>query len=237
MISLRLTGLAVLATLTALGAADNPSIGVTLPVGGALPPVLRPDEPADSRIFTLPGLPKPAPVIQRVNPVAPILPIAKASPTPSKLIFAPPPALPDVTVSTAPAKPVLPSEMEREVAFYFQQHIGHWKEADVAKLLGEPIRSRSAFDETKVVSGRIQAFHDPTGRYRELELDFDRQTGTLRTVFVYPPHLTWQECRRRWSGEISAADAREGRTFYSFVKRRLDVLVDANGRVISLGLY
>jgi len=49
--------------------------------------------------------------------------------------------------------------------------------------------------------------------------------------------MTWQECRKRWNGEVSEADARQGRTFYSYLNRRLDVLVDAKGRVISLGLY
>jgi hypothetical protein len=235
MTSLRSTGLALLAALTALGAADNRSIAVNLPVGGALPPVLRPDEPADIRVFTLPGAARPEPVVvRRVKPVAVIAPVAKMMPLASKLVVAPLPPLPAMPVAP---KPIFPNGMESEIAFFFQQHIGQWKEADAARLLGEPLRTRAAYDEKKTISGKIAAFRDPTGRYKELELDFDGRTGALRTVFVYPPRLTWQECRKRWTGNISAADARQGRTFYSYVKRRLDVLVDANGRVISLGLY
>jgi hypothetical protein len=49
--------------------------------------------------------------------------------------------------------------------------------------------------------------------------------------------MTWQECRRQWGGEVSATEANKGRKFYSYVDRRLDVLVDAAGKVISLGLY
>ena len=50
-------------------------------------------------------------------------------------------------------------------------------------------------DEDKE-SGRIFAFSDPTGRYREIELDFAKDTGALRSVFVYPWKMTWTECRR-----------------------------------------
>ena len=87
------------------------------------------------------------------------------------------------------------------------------------------------------MNGTIYAFNDPTSKYKELELDFDLQSGTLRTVFVYPPRLTWQQCRRLWNGPVAAADAAQGRKFYSYTNRRLDVLVDPAGKVISLGWY
>ena len=70
-----------------------------------------------------------------------------------------------------------------------------------------------------------------------MELDFDTATGSLRTVFVYPTQMTWQECHARWTGKVTSADAQQGRTFYSYLNRRLDVLVDQKGKVISLGLY
>jgi hypothetical protein len=99
------------------------------------------------------------------------------------------------------------------------------------------LRQRPSLDEKKAVNGKIYAFPDPSGRYRELELDFEQTGGTLRTVFAYPKQMSWQECRKRWNGEVSEADARQGRMFYSYLNRRLDVLVDAKGKVISLGLY
>ena len=86
-------------------------------------------------------------------------------------------------------------------------------------------------------SGRIYAFSDPTGRYREIELDFAKDDGLLRTVFVYPWKLTWQDCRRMWGGKVESTEANKGRTFHSYVNRRLDVLVDRGGNVISFGLY
>jgi hypothetical protein len=127
--------------------------------------------------------------------------------------------------------------MQKEIAVFCQKEIGQWKQLDARLALGEPTRHRPAYDEKQAVNGTIYAFADPTGRYKELELDFDKDTGTLRSVFVYPLRLTWQECRRLWSGPVTAADAARGRKFYSYSNRRLDVLVDPSGKVISLGWY
>ena len=171
-----------------------------------------------------PVAPEPAVAVPEATPIAPDIPAVPDTPN-----------LPAVV--TAPAKPAMPPELEREIALYCQKQIGHWKEADASDIFGHPKRQRPAYDEKRTVNGTIFAFADPTGRYKDLELDFDRETGTLRTVFVYPPHLTWQECRRVWAGPFTSADARQGRMFYSYTNRRLDVLVDAAGKVVSLGWY
>jgi len=132
----------------------------------------------------------------------------------------------------------LPPEFTKDSALFCQRQIGRWTEADARRLLGPPRRQRSAYDEDKKsINGRIYAFPDPSGRYRELELDFDQSTGGLRTVFGYPSKLTWKDCQRLWGSQVASADARQGRRFYSYLNRRLDVLVDQNGNVISLGLY
>jgi hypothetical protein len=49
--------------------------------------------------------------------------------------------------------------------------------------------------------------------------------------------MTWQECRKLWGSRVSSTDADKGRTFYSYLDRRLDVLVDQTGKVINFGLY
>ena len=201
-----------------------------------LPPVLRPTEPPDSRQLTLPGAPPVTPALIKITGVPPV---AKLAPLPVKLVedavFRE--SLPLPVGAAAPVKSSPLSEIGREVATYCQKQIGHWKESDARKLLGEPKRHRLAYDEKKAVNGAIYAFNDPTNKYKELELDFDLQSGSLRTVFVYPPRLTWQECRRIWNGPVAAADAAQGRRFYSYTTRRLDVLVDPAGKVISLGWY
>ncbi len=214
-----------------------------------LPPVLRTSEPADSGQIVLPGppatpAPKKAPV---AAPAAKVVPApakpAPANPAPAKPVevTAPRPPVPASAplpvVAAAPAKSAPPLDLGNEVAAYCQKQIGHWKESDARKLLGQPKRHRPAYDENRAVNGTIYAFNDPTSKYKELELDFDLQSGSLRTVFVYPPRLTWQECRRVWSGPVAAADATQGRRFYSYTNRRLDVLVDSTGKVISLGWY
>jgi len=201
-----------------------------------LAPVLRPSEPSDSGQVMLPGLPPAAPA---PKPVTSAPPADRLAPPPAThmedAVLRRPPVPPVVPV--APAKPSQLMEIGREVAAYCQKQIGHWKEADARKLLGEPKRHRPAYDEKHEVNGTIYAFADPTNKYKELELDFDQQSGALRTVFVYPPRLTWQDCRRLWNGPVAAADVPQGRKFYSYTNRRLDVLVDPTGQVISLGWY
>ena len=207
-------------------------------------PVLKRSEPADSVLVTLPGPPAPP---AQLPPPAPKSDIAPTPAQDSAKTNAPaaPPAAPQAK-AVAPKPPAsvelsrnsfLPPDLQKEAALFCQRLIGQWQEEDAEQLLGKPLRSRQAYDEKKAVNGKIYAFADPSGRYRELELDFEQATGTLRTVFAYPRQMSWQECRRRWNGEVSEADARQGRTFYSYLNRRLDVLVDARGRVISLGLY
>jgi hypothetical protein len=228
---MKLSSLLSLTAAAALAMADDGSSA------GGGPPVLRKLEPDDSVVFELPAPVRTAGTRTRKK-VEPIAPVARQSPLPARLDLVVPPApeAPARTV-TLPATPALPQAMRQEVAFYCQQFIGKWKASDASRLLGEPLRNRPAFDENKTANGHIYAFHDPTGRYKELELDFDGKTGALRTVFVYPPRLTWSEVRRQWGGDVSSADAREGRKFYSYLNRRMDVLVDASGKVISLGLY
>ena len=210
-------------------AADESAATNTNPYGASrpnLPPVLRASEPLESGQITLPG-----PVSLKIASIAPESHQAERRDKHQLGIEAPP------LVAAAPARPDPRSEIGREVAAYCQKQIAHWNESDARKLLGEPKRHRPAYDENKVVNGTIYAFDDPTGKYRELELDFDLRSGTLRTVFVYPPRLNWEECRRLWNGSVAAADAPQGRKFYSYTNRRLDVLVDPAGRVISLGWY
>jgi hypothetical protein len=247
--SFRLFASVLLAGQLTLGAVSDPATGN--PEGGSggggvnpvkltatLPPVLRPTEPADNRLVLLPGPPKSTkPVVRQQFHTLP--PVARLAPLPTRLIEDPilRQPLPRIPVAAPPVKPALSPELEREVALYCQKQIGHWKEADARGILGHAKRQRPAYDEKRAVNGTIYAFADPTGRYKDLELDFDRESGTLRTVFVYPLSLTWPDCRRLWAGPFTSADARQGRMFYSYTNRRLDVLVDAAGKVVSLGWY
>jgi hypothetical protein len=134
-------------------------------------------------------------------------------------------------------RPLYPTDFEQDSGVFCQKQIGRWKEEDALAMLGAPSADRPAYDDQQKVNGRILAFTDPTTHYKQMELDFDGETGALRTVFVYPWKMTWQDCRRLWGTNVSAAEAAKGRKFYSYLNRRLDVLVDAAGKVISIGLY
>jgi hypothetical protein len=193
--------------------------------GSMRAPVLQGVEPSDSLIVTLPGMPAPRPAAIAAPPAeAPIVPAPKDENDHRPLLRRAP-------------RPVLPAEFERDSAQFTQKLIGLWSEPDAYNLFGEPLRERVALDDGDAESGRILAFADPTGKYREIELDFAKDTGLLRTVFVYPWKLTWQDCRRMWGGKVESTEANKGRTFHSYVNRRLDVLVDRSGNVISFGLY
>ena len=154
------------------------------------------------------------------------------------------PEVPSVPPASDDQPPVLrhaarryPPEFESDSALYCQTMIGQWTEADASALLGEASRQRLALGEDQSETGLILAFPDPTGHYNELELDFANETGVLRGVFAYPWNMTWQECRGLWGAHVIARKANQGRTFYSYQDRRLDVLADPAGTVISLGLY
>ena len=193
------------------------------------PPVLAGAEPADNLVVTLPGGPEPPARFELPAPAGP-----RASARPGPALSAEPEHRP--VLRRAP-RPVLPAEFERDSGFFVQKLIGAWTERDAYNLFGDPLRGRDSIDDDRNPDGRIYAYSDPTGRYREIELDFAKDTGLLRTVFVYPWKMSWAECRRNWSGKVQSSDANKGRIFYSYVDRRLDVLVDASGNVISLGLY
>jgi hypothetical protein len=142
-------------------------------------------------------------------------------------------ALSNPGIHGAPAE--LP-ELRAESAIYLQRRLGVWQEADAKKILGEPRRQREALEQG-TVTGAIQAFADPTSRYREFELLFDRQTKAMRAVYIYPWHMTWSECRQLWGGDVNSTRLANGNLFHSYRTRRLDVLVDKTGAVINLGIY
>lgn len=216
--------------LLALGALCVWAVPAQIQITGSLlepreASMLDAGEAVDNLVVTLPGRAgTPPPAVLPGPPAAPV------SPLPAKLrSLSPPP--PDR------AKPFLPIEFERDSGFFCQKLIDAWTERDAYNLFGDSLRQRPAFDSEHAPNGRIYAYADPTGRYRQIELDFAEGTGLLRTVFVYPWKMSWPECRRLWGAQVQSTQANKGRIFYSYVNRRLDVLVDASGYVISLGLY
>ncbi len=190
-----------------------------------LPPVLRPTEPGDDVVVTLPGAP------------AKVTAVVVPAPAPATIVRkTPPPADPERPILRRP-KRTYPDGFEKDAAEYLHQRLGAMTEADAKDLLGEALNSRPAYDDDKAVNGRIYAYADPTGHFKQLELDFDKKSGQLRTIFVYPLQMTWLQCRKTFGANVRATPANKGRIFYSYLNRRMDVLVDQGGKVISLGMY
>jgi hypothetical protein len=198
--------------------------GAPPPTLRILPPVLRNSDKEDSLLVVLPG----AAAAPAEDPAP--LPASTANP-------AAPPAGDAERPLLHRAPPAYPTDFGVESAIFCQKQIGDWTLDDAVDLLGEPRGHRVSLDDDGVENGDIFAFSDASSRYRELELDFDRETGALRSVFAYPWKMTWQECRKIWGTRVSATNADKGRTFYSYLDRRLDVLVDPAGKVINFGLY
>jgi len=168
--------------------------------------------------------------MQSSAPGTAVLLLPGPHPAPKPVVAPKPPA-------SQEAKPATPAPEPAEGPIYFPKLIGTWKLPDARRSLGEPIHQRPSLNSDKTVNGRIYAFPDPTKRYKEVELEFAQDGGVLRAVFMYPAQMTWNECRRLWGMNVNATEAGKGRTFYSYNNRHLDVLVDPDGKVISLGLY
>lgn len=152
--------------------------------------------------------------------------------------------LPAVTIVKEGPPPVLrhaipeyPEEFQKDSVAFFQNHVNIWRQSDATALLGNPLRQRPSFDDDGKPNGTIYAYPDPLRRYKELELDFEGGAGKLRTAFIYPLKMSWQDCRVTYGTSVSATKGGQGRMFYSYLDRRMDVLVNAGGSVISLGIY
>ena len=159
--------------------------------------------------------------------------VQQAEPADTRIVVLPGLAPP----APKPAEPRYPKELEGDSAAFCQARIGRWRVEDARAVLGAPATDRPSFGKGDEEDGRIYAFSDPTGRHMRLELDFDAKNGLLRTVFAYPWDMRWTDCVRLWGARVASSRANKGRTFYSYTDRRLDVLVEADGKVVSLGLY
>ena len=206
-----------------------------------VPPVMRSEDPGDTVLVLLPGpAPAPAPPPKVVERPATVAAAPPAAPEASRE------KTPEAAMGEAESGPrpyyrrterVYPDGFEQDTLKYFQDRIGKATSDDIAEVLGKATRQRAAFGEDQKENGTIFAFSDPTGKYKEYELDFDSNTGMLRTVFAYPLRMTWLDCRKQFGAKVTATDASKGRKFYSYADRRLDVLVGPDGKVVSLGLY
>ena len=166
--------------------------------------------------------------------------VLRESNTPDTTLY----TLPAVTVLKEGPRPILrhakpdyPEQFEKDNVAFFQDRVNVWKASDAIALLGNPVRQRPSFDDDGKTNGVIYAYPDPLNRYKEFELDFDGASGKLRTAFIYPVQMSWRDCRLLYGSSVSTNKGGQGRMFYSYLNRRMDVLVNAGGNVVSLGIY
>lgn len=160
-----------------------------------------------------------------------------------------PPALPDVKTESTPEAPKtsttsavisIPDEMRKGPFVYLSKQMGVWKLDDARQILGAPIRQRDAFDGAKKVDGVVYAFSDPTGAAAEIELNFPNATGILRGVYIHPGSvhpMRLAEAQKIWGRDYKEVKNGNGTRTYLYQKRRLLLIADKNGTVITIGVY
>jgi hypothetical protein len=140
--------------------------------------------------------------------------------------------------STSSVSPV-PEEMRQSVGAFLASRLHVWSEQDARIVMGEPFAHRYSYDEARNVTGDIYSFQDPTENAEHIELGFDSQTSRLTNVYLYPlaATITWEECKKMWGTEITVKMNPDGSRFHMYKDRHLNVLLDKNNSVVSLGLY
>jgi Trypsin-like peptidase domain len=143
---------------------------------------------------------------------------------------------------SAPAGPANPTprvseEMKKASFVYLGTKIGKWNQADAETELGPPLRHRFAYDQNQQITGDIYAYSDPTKALREFELDYDVKTKLISNLYGFPWDMSWEQCKSLWGENASLKRNANGTKFYLYRDRKLNVLLDKSGKVISLGVY
>jgi Trypsin-like peptidase domain len=148
---------------------------------------------------------------------------------------------PDATkVPTSITTTAIPEEMRRGSLDFLINRMGIWHLDDARQLMGEPVRERAFLVAgSRKAEGVIYAFPDPTGVVREFELHFPYSTGILSDVWAYPKagvvHL--KDFEQLWGRKYRVTKNPNGSHFYAYADRRINILVDKDGNVVSVSSY
>jgi hypothetical protein len=117
-----------------------------------------------------------------------------------------------------------------------QAEINLWTTEDAAHALGTATSHRfGVFDNE--ITGDIFAYHDPTNRFREIELNFDAVSKRLAGVYLYPKDVTWPEYKRSLAGKAKISKKPDGSRLYTCEDSRVAVLVAPDGAVKKLTFW
>jgi hypothetical protein len=92
--------------------------------------------------------------------------------------------------------------------------------------------------EGHTVESDIFTFADPTVSADRIELAFDVKTKRLTNIYLYPIGRQTEEGVRKVAGDnFTLKENPDGSKFLLYNDRALNVFLDKDGNVVSLGLY
>ena len=143
-----------------------------------------------------------------------------------------------ITKTTPSAVGQIPDAMRKSVGDYLATQLLVWTEQDAQAVMGEPFAHRFAYDQAQSVTGDIYSFRDPSMNTNHVELLFDAKTNRLTNIYLYPARTTsWDDCKKLWGKDVTLRKNPDGSKFALYKNRHLNVLLDKNDWVISVGLY
>ncbi len=132
----------------------------------------------------------------------------------------------------------VPDEMRKSVGDFLARQLLVWTLQDAQALMGEPLGHRFAYDQAQNVIGDIYSFRDPSMNTNHVELAFDSKTSRLTNIYLYPARTSsWGDCKKLWGKDATIRKNPDGTKFAVYKNRHLNVLLDKNDWVISVGLY
>jgi S1-C subfamily serine protease len=120
---------------------------------------------------------------------------------------------------------------------YLASRLLAWTEQDGRTAMGEPMSHRYAYDQAQNITGDIYSYRSPNPSADHIELLFDSKTKRMTNVYLYPVRVTWADCKKLWGDNVAVKKNPDGNKFYMYKDRRVNVLLDKNNKVVSLGLY
>lgn len=133
----------------------------------------------------------------------------------------------------------VPPAMKENVPLFLRSKLGIWTQDDAAKVIGAPTRHRYGYNTKNptVIENIIYAYSDPTQFAREIELSFDAKTSRLINIFMYPWHLNVDQVKQIFGKEYKINKLPDGRRFFMYSQKQVNVLIEADGSVTSIGYY
>jgi hypothetical protein len=142
------------------------------------------------------------------------------------------------TQTTSSTTVQIPDAMRKSLGDFLVSRLTVWTKQDAQAVMGEPYAHRYAYDQAKNVAGDIYSFRDPTANANHVELLFDSKTSRLTNIYLYPARTSsWDDCKKLWGKDVTMRKNPDGSKFAMYKNRHLNVLLDKNDWVISLGLY